>query len=360
MHVVGSSRTLLLAALTALSLVSAACGSSQLTSHNGPAALGPDEGGAFVSVQGLNVNRVTDIVITAQPANVTQTLTFDRQKNAFNGYVVLPVGQQTLTATARSGSDAGPQDVGTGSATTTITAGSSAAVTLTIIDSTPQSVQGDILPIITSLTATKVNLGANEGTQLSVEAVDLDGDALTYQWTSDCAQGEFSDPTQAKTGWASNSSGSCALTVTVTSKQKTVKESMNVVVLANAGEGAAQVNGTFVARPFITSVDAWGANNYSASSYRTYSANLPQMLGSTTYSITARLDSNLAEGDAVTASDNCGGAFATEYKGTNYANFRWTSPSTASGAVACKLTFTATRNSTPVLSDSYSVGVLVK
>ncbi|HEX8825620.1 MAG TPA: hypothetical protein VF794_37265 [Archangium sp.] len=366
-----------------------------------------NEGEAQVTVRGLSAYNITRMVVTAQPGNVSVTL--DHAGNgAFSGRLLLPAGDYTLKAEGYStyyvpdsgtsdggsydagysdggyDSDAGYSDAGspppppmdggssssgtlvaTGSATITIVAGGSTSVTLRIYDITPPPSQGDIGPFIRSVKSSKTEITTTGSTLLEVDAVDLDGDALSYSWFSSCPSGTFTNPFSASTGWSSSSPGVCKLSVKVSSRGLSVTETIEVTVFTaptdgGPGEGTAVVNGEYIARPVINGIYVSGMMG-GGSVYRYYTnATLPPVQAGATYYIEMQIDYGTAFGsfDNNLESD-CGGSITRSYNGCStggYCNssFNWTTP--AAGSV-CKLTSRAVNGT---LADSFSVGVAVK
>lgn len=59
----------------------------------------PDTAGEMrLSVSGLTAQQLDSLVITVQPANVSQALSYSATTDTFVGTLVLPVGAQSLTA----------------------------------------------------------------------------------------------------------------------------------------------------------------------------------------------------------------------------------------------------------------------
>ena len=332
-------------------------------SSENPGTLGPDEGAAAVSVRGLAASSIQSMVVTAQPANVSRTLSYNGDGGTFTGTLVLPVGDQTLTA---NGYEPDGGVVATGTAAVKIESNVTTAVTMRIYDTTPSEPQPDIAPFIRSVTASRADVTVNEATTVSVNAVDVDGDALRYAWTSDCASGTFANPSAATTTWTSTAQGSCTLRVTVSSRQASVSESVAVHVFGPPPEGGAVVNGEYVARPYVARIGlSCSALDCAAPSfaYRDDSqVSLASVKPAKEYYFAVLVDYGTRFGSFATSlSIECDGVAQRVVSSTSdcsrgglcMAYFYWTTP--ASGV--CKATCTAVNGS---LSDSFSAGVLVK
>ena len=404
--------TLVIGAMVGLSALLAACAPGGGTEENPPEQPGL-EGEAQVSVKGLSAHEIQSMVVTAHPANISKVLAYSADAGTFTGTLVLPAGTQTLTAngyayvypgdggtvdggpamdagsstdggspadgggttdggrpadggsTTDAGSSTGLTLVATGTATVTIVANTTAAVSMRIYDLTPPRPQPDIVPIIRSVTASSINPRVNQAISLSVVAVDLDNDPLSYSWTSDCPSGSFSNPNAATTSWASSAPAACTLHVTVSSRGQTVSESVTVVVFADgsdAGTGGAQVNGEYIPRPDIYSLAVYGNSGelpYDPVYRYEPTANLPTVRPGQQYtlefstnfgtSLGARnMDLTVSCGTVVRHQGSCSGA-------TNcYSAYTWTTPD---AGTACRVTATATNET---LTDSFSAGILVK
>lgn len=382
-----------------------------------------NEGEAEVVVRGLSVYQLDRMVVTALPANVTQTLVYNSDAGTFTGRMVLPAGEQTLKAEgysssyypptdggssdggygydagssdggydydagyeydAGSSSDAGydydagmppPMDggssssgtlVATGSATVTIVAGSSTAVTLRVYDITPPQPQGDIGPIIRSVTSSKTETTVGSSIALSVDAVDLNGDTLFYSWSSSCPSSFFSSPFSASTSWSSSAPGVCRISVTVSSRSLSATEAVDVAVFSapvdgGPGEGTVVVNGEYIARPVVNGFYLWGAGS-GMSVYRYYSnALLPDLQVGGTYTIDMELDYGTRSG--IFSNDlefDCGGTVTRpsydncSNGGYCRVNYSWTAPTVPT---VCKMTGRAANSG---LTDSFSVGFSVR
>src|SRR4051812_41529205 len=107
-----------LPSLLVLSLL--ACGQGDLSVVGG--------GGVKVSILGLSSRwSVTSVSVAASPANVTRSLTPDASGKV-TGNLLLPVGEQTLVATAfASNGQGGVKEIGSGRATVSVSKGTSAA-----------------------------------------------------------------------------------------------------------------------------------------------------------------------------------------------------------------------------------------
>ena len=387
------------------------------------------EGEAEVVVRGLSAYQIDRMVITAQPGGVTQPLVYNSSAGTFSGRLVLPAGEYALNVEAFSSSyyppmDGGPSSdggsydsgysydsgssdggyydydsgypdpypmdsgysydagmppppmdggstgggtlVATGSATVKVVAGTTTAVTLRVYDITPPPPQGDIAPIIRSVTASTSETTVGRPVMLSVDAVDLDGDTLFYSWSSTCMSGFFSSPFSASTSWSSSAPGACRISVTVSSRSLSVTEAVDVAVFSvpvdgGPGEGSVQVNGEYIPRPNVNGFDIWGGGT-SVSVFR-YNPNvrLPSLQVGTTYSINLQLDYGTRFGafDNAVALD-CGGTLTrSSFDGCSTGgycsvSYSWVAPATPA---VCKLTGRAANSG---LIDSFSVGFAVR
>ncbi|WP_141332805.1 kelch motif-containing protein [Myxococcus sp. AB025B] len=171
--------------------------------------------------------------------------------------VVMPGGSIVLRATAHdkdtqdtisyAWSATGGSFTTTGTATTTWTAPQAAgefALTLTVTDSRGAAtslridvrtlstdggagmgsanvtVSFNMAPTVRGITVTRSPVPVGQGTTVTVDAVDADGDALSYQWSTSCA-GAWTQATSAAATFtpsavpAGDPCGNCALNVTV-------------------------------------------------------------------------------------------------------------------------------------------------
>ncbi|MBZ4401228.1 hypothetical protein [Myxococcus sp. AS-1-15] len=213
-----------------------------------------------LSVQGLARGELDSLVVTAQPANVSQTLTYSATSDTFEGTLVLPAGAQTLTAEGFVEDGTGtPVLVASGTVTVTVVAGTTVGVFLDIRDVTPATPQPDIAPFIRSAFHGSVNMPTNTFTELAVSVVDLDGDPITYQWTSDCPTSVFTRPTASYTEWGNSVPGRCTLEVRATARGQTVSKSLSVNVYSlTPTTGDVDVEGTYTPRPLITAIHVQG------------------------------------------------------------------------------------------------------
>lgn len=336
--------------------VLSACGQSEAEITGGASELAQDGSGARIRVTGLSANSVQRLSITANPGAITRDLQYDTNTGSFTGYLSLPVGAYSLVANAYVSdlTDGGSTLVGTGRGEVTITAGALAAVSLKVLDTTAARPQGDIGPIIRNFSVSKLSPAPGEVVSVSVDAVDLDGDALTYTWSDDCG-GLFEDAASGVTTWSNPKKGSCLLKCAVKSKSQTDVEAVWLQV-ADSGSGTVNINGDFVSRPHIGSI------------YTIYTAAAGD--GGLAYTTLYRGSNNLVLGPVPGGSlveswpevetrgayttqitDGCGGSANDGGRG-------WTAPQSHDGGIACKVTVTVTN--TAGLKDWFSFGVDVR
>jgi hypothetical protein len=296
--------------------------------------------------------QVTRINLTATPANVSQDLTYSSE-GMFSGTIVVPIGEQTLTAKAFVGTKV----VGVGTATVTVLENTSTDVFIRILDTTGPDADVDHGPMITTLTASNTNVLTGEAVSLTATAVDPDGDPITYVWSQTCAFGGFSSIEGASTTWSSSVPGACKLTVTASSKQFSDALSVSVVVFGTGagGEGttgAVNVSGVFIPNPRVSRMDVYSLCEV----YRSGSDGSCRQTVYPTQRLGGRFDFSSLPVDAdvnVTITDDCGGTaqLGSIYLGNGSAYFEWTAPSTEA---VCLLTATVTRDG---LQDSMSVAI---
>nr|AYM53864.1 hypothetical protein [Kofleria flava] len=164
---------------------------------------------------------------------------------AFVGSLILPAGFNEITGSAF----AGDQLVGISAPVPVeIQAGFVTAATIRIIDITGG---GDIghSPIILTLTH-PLSAVTNHPVQISVTAVDPDGDALNAAWSAECADGTISFPDSLFTEFSKTTPGTCRVNVTVNDGALSATESFTIVVFdENNAQGAVNVDGQFVSAP---------------------------------------------------------------------------------------------------------------
>jgi hypothetical protein len=318
-------------------------------------------GHAAVSVSALTFpSSITSIGLEAQPANVTRDLTYDASNATFSGSIMLPAGNQTLTARAYMGNKL----AGQGTATVTIAAGQTAGVVMRILDTSAPDPMVDVPPAITTVTASTIQPAIGEAVTMSVSAADANGDPLSYAWSSNCTIGSFSTTSSAQTTWMSTAAGVCTITITVTANGKSAAQQVDITAL-DTGTGAASINGTYVRAPDINSVSA-SASGFSCSPWRMEpmcSNSLPpgQTLSVTAFFSLGELpltDGGTTGAVQVKLTDNCGGTTENARTDINVqtglARMTWTPPTSQA---VCTLTFSVMQET---MVGQFSFVVLVK
>ena len=188
---------------------------SMLAGCDGPA----DEGGlrVGVSAQALSANDVTKITVTVSGAGISPDIVQDLVKtNGQWGGIIggVPAGPN-LTVQADA-FDAGNTLIYTGLVTgVTVSAGGTAAVVIVLHDSTPPDPFTNSAPRITGLFASASQVEPGHPVDLTLTAVDADGDPLTYAWSA--PQGSFAGGGTATPTWtAPLTEGDDPLSVSVT------------------------------------------------------------------------------------------------------------------------------------------------
>ncbi|TQF17795.1 kelch-like protein [Myxococcus llanfairpwllgwyngyllgogerychwyrndrobwllllantysiliogogogochensis] len=165
-----------------------------------------------------------NIVLRATAHDKDVTDTFSYAWSATGG-VFTTTGTSTTTWTA-------PQVSGEFALTLTVTDSRGAATSLRIdvrtmsTDGGPNSggasvsVAFNMAPTVRGITVTRSPVPVGQSTTVTVDAVDADGDALTYQWSTVCA-GAWTQPTSTSASFTPSAvpsgdpCGNCALTVAV-------------------------------------------------------------------------------------------------------------------------------------------------
>jgi len=173
---------------------------------------------------------ITGVSVTVSPAGASANLT-QGSPGTFSGNVAVPLGNQTVTATAVAGSTT----VATGSATVTVTGGGTTPVAIKLLDATGRTPGPDHSPVITSLQASATRVNAGDQVTLSASAVEPDGDPIAFAWTqSPGACGTFAAPASANTTWTAAAGGNCTLTLAATARGRSDSRSATVQVGSSA------------------------------------------------------------------------------------------------------------------------------
>jgi hypothetical protein len=172
--------------------------------------------------------QLTRVSVVVTPGNVPGDLS-PGGDGTFSGTLVVPVGPQTVSATAWSGNT----QVGTGSASVTVSKGQKAQVAITVLDATGPAPLPDHSPVLTSLSVPVSTANVGDQALLSATAMDADGDPIAFSWSSSPAGcGSFSPPDSASTTWTAVAAGTCTVTATATAGGKSDGKSASIEVLA--------------------------------------------------------------------------------------------------------------------------------
>lgn len=160
-------------------------------------------------------SQITRVTVIALPANVSADLVRNAD-GTFFGTLAVPAGvSQTVTANAY----AGDALAGTGSNSVTVLKGQTLPLSITAFDVTGAAPRPDHSPVITSLTASASAVPVGGQVSLAAEAMDADGDAISFAWTADPAGcGTFAAPASAATAFTAARAGTCVVIVTATSR----------------------------------------------------------------------------------------------------------------------------------------------
>jgi hypothetical protein len=199
-------------------------------------ACGPHPGaerallGVVVAAQVMSA-QITRVSVEVAPADVSADLARDAG-GTFSGTLSVPVGVQTVNATAW----AGPAAAGTASGLVTVAKGGTAHLSITVLDATGTPPQPDHSPVIISLTASASSATVGDQLSLSAAASDADGDAISFAWTAapgGC--GSFSAPGSASNTFTAAAAGNCAVTVAARARGLADTRSTTIAIAGGGG-----------------------------------------------------------------------------------------------------------------------------
>lgn len=203
-----------------------ACGSHPAAEH---ALLDVSVAAQVLSAQ------ITRVSVQVAPAGVSADLARDAG-GTFSGTLSVPVGAQTVNATAWAGLTV----AGTASGAVTVVKGQTAHLALTAFDATGAPPQPDHSPVITSLTASAIAATVGDLLSLSATATDADGDAISFAWTAAPAGcGAFSPSGSASTTFTAAAAGNCV--VTVAARAGGLGDTRSTTIAISGGGGAPPV-----------------------------------------------------------------------------------------------------------------------
>jgi hypothetical protein len=241
---------------------------------------------------------------------------------AFSGVLQLPAGFNELVGEAFAGNEL----VGVSAPVPVqIQAGLVTAANIRIIDITGGQDIGHS-PIVLSLTH-PLSAVTNHPVQLAVTAVDPDGQGVSAEWSSDCADAQLSFPFDAVTDFTKPAPGICRVSVTVSDGELSNTESFNIVVFDETQvQGAVNVDGEFVSAPLLfldLHLPDGSCNLFSDSQDGTCQS---EIAAPTRAFTNVFVDWGNAEPGFLEVTDNCGGAFENLFGDANFLQGDWRPP----------------------------------
>ncbi|MFY0573353.1 PKD domain-containing protein [Cystobacter fuscus] len=168
-------------------------------------------------MQALSANDVTRMLVTVSGLNITPDIQYDLVMSGgkWTGIISnIPVGDDRLfKAEAFNGS--GTKLYEGRSSPVSITANATAAVVILLQQSQAPDPFKNTVPSVTALSASAIEVVPGTKVYLSVSAVDVDGDALSYVWSSEDNAGEFSNKSNKSTEWTAPGAAEYDVSVTV-------------------------------------------------------------------------------------------------------------------------------------------------
>ncbi|MFY2562204.1 kelch repeat-containing protein [Corallococcus terminator] len=283
-----------------------------------------------------------DIVLRATAHDKDVTDTFSYAWSATGG-VFTTTGTSTTTWTA-------PQVSGEFALTLTVTDSRGAATSLRIdvrtmsTDGGPNSggasvsVAFNMAPTVRGITVTRSPVPVGQSTTVTVDAVDADGDALTYQWATVCA-GAWTQATSLSASFTPSAvpsgdpCGNCALNVTV-SDAKGGKGQGTLRVCVGPGTGPSVPPRIVLANQSASTVAGGGA-------------------------VTLRVLAEDGDGAALTFGwASSVGTLGTATNGFTSSEVRWTAPACVAQGSAPTVTATVTNARGFSVAHTFSVSVV--
>jgi hypothetical protein len=264
---------------------------------------------------------ITQVTVTALGGFQTE-LTRDAS-GGFIGTLLLPAGFNELTGLAF----AGDQVVGISSPVPVqIQAGLVTGATIRILDITG----GEDVPHSPVVLALSHPLSAlsNQPVQLSVLAVDPDGQPLQAFWFTDCADALLFSPNDFVTDFVKSTAGTCRVDVTISDGGLSTTESFQIVVFdPSQATGAVNVDGSFVSAPqvfFDVNLPGAGSCNLFNDSF---DGTCQGSIASPDRApISIFVDWGDAEPGFISLFDNCGGTFDDVFSDPFFLQAQWTPP----------------------------------
>jgi hypothetical protein len=241
--------------------------------------------------------------------------------------------------------------VAEGTASVLVGAGQVAVAAVTMLDVTGPPPPPGHGPIIRAITSTAAVLRPGQEATLVADAIDPDGDPITYQWAASCTDGRFGTPAAATTTFWSSSETGCRVTATATSGAFSTSRAIDLVIQGTGRAGQIGVDATLLAQPYVDYILVGsirppepyaeyliGRTQLSVCTYcfLTQDASLPRIYSPTqaqTFWVRYgefAFDPNTRPDLRVWMDDDCGGS--TSWSGTvingNEAVFTWTAPPT--------------------------------
>ena len=309
-----------------------------------------------INTSSLSQQGIDRVTVQVEPAGITAELLPTATSGIFSAVLDLPAGAQTLTVTAY----VGQTQVGRGVAEVTIVAGETADVTVRVIDQTGVQVPPpDAWVIIRSVNASQTEAAVGEVVELTVDAVDPNGDPITYEWSDNCGGTSFGSPNASTTSWTHAAAGPCDIVVRAAAGG--ASDSATLRITTTAGNGGASITGQFVPHPEIQSIlllnyprlDLFCEIERSDENANcgTFLSNRGWARGAQVFRVYVTLDATTADDNerTLTFSDDCGGT--TVFSGGNRL---WQAPR---DPAVCLLTATVTN--AEGLRDTFSIAVEV-
>ena len=300
--------------VAAMVIAAAACSTADIPTNIGTARV-------RIDVAGVSSFDITRVTVRAN-GGFDSDLVRDDATGAFTGTMMLPAGPRDIVGQGFVDDELVGESI---PVPVDVQAGFVVGANIRILDLTGAGTTG-YSPIIVALSH-PLSTTANQPTPLSITAIDPNGDAVSYQWSTDCADAQFTDPASNETQWIKADQGTCNIAVTASDDELSVTETFKVVVFGeNANIGAVNVDAVFVPTPTVSLNLSYTDDFCSVFSGAADGSCRVSIASPDQATVSVFVEWGIAELGSIELTDNCGGTFEESFKEPFILDGTWTPP----------------------------------